>query len=62
MIMGSIDIWGILWGDLSLGIEIWDIFEYNIVISHVSKDDTMFTLYEHKPACVILTLLDFVFC
>ena len=32
---------------------------HNIIISHVSKDDTMFTLHDHEPACVILTLLNF---
>ena len=36
----------------------WGI-EYDIIISHSSEDDTMFTLYEHEPACVIFTLPNF---
>ena len=31
----------------------------NIVIGHAYEDDTMFTLHNHEPACVILTLPGF---
>ena len=41
--------------------KIWDSLEiflnlHNIIISNVSEDDTIFTLHDHEPACVILTL------
>ena len=32
---------------------------YNIIISHVSEDDGMFTSYVHEPAYVIVSHLDF---
>ena len=34
----------------------------NIVIGHAYEDDTMFTLHNHEPACVILTLPGFLDC
>ena len=33
----------------------------NIVIGHAYEDDTMFTLHNHEPACVILTLPGFFY-
>ena len=32
---------------------------YNIIISHASEEDKMFTLHDHEPACAILTPFDF---
>ena len=32
---------------------------HNIIISHVSEENTMFTLHDHEPVCLIFTLLYF---
>ena len=45
-------------------VQVWDKYGmggwYDIIISHASEDNKMFTLHDHEPACVTLTLLNFV--